>query len=122
MQGYFFFIIAFYSALNLIGGDILGPALPEIRPEALPTSSSSDTTPVPDIKEKKNTAKKKCLYNFQDAFIEANKVVMATSSATSSVSCTATTVQSSSNQFKVSSKRPSSIGENEMCKYECGGQ
>ncbi|MBN3300042.1 F193A protein, partial [Amia calva] len=44
---------------------------------------------------KKNTAKKKCLYNFQDALMEANKVVMATSSATSSVSCTATTVQSS---------------------------
>ncbi|XP_053560179.1 protein FAM193A [Bombina bombina] len=96
---------------SLSGGDILGPALPEIRPEALPTTSSNDVTPVPDVKEKKNTAKKKCLYNFQDAFIEANKVVMATSSATSSVSCTATTVQSSSNQFKVSSKRPSSIGE-----------
>ncbi|XP_072262642.1 protein FAM193A isoform X3 [Pyxicephalus adspersus] len=95
----------------LAGGEILGPALPEIRPETLPTSSSSETTPAPDIKEKKNTAKKKCLYNFQDAFIEANKVVMATSSATSSVSCTATTVQSSSNQFKVSSKRPSSIGD-----------
>ncbi|XP_063780659.1 protein FAM193A isoform X1 [Pseudophryne corroboree] len=95
----------------LAGGDILGPALPEIRPEALPTTSSNDTTPVLDVKEKKNTAKKKCLYNFQDAFIESNKVVMATSSATSSVSCTATTVQSSSNQFKVSSKRPSSIGD-----------
>ncbi|KAM4809590.1 protein FAM193A [Rhinophrynus dorsalis] len=95
----------------LAGGDILGPALPEMRPEALPATSSSETTPVPDIKEKKNAAKKKCLYNFQDAFIEANKVVMATSSATSSVSCTATTVQSSSNQFKMSSKRPSSIGE-----------
>ncbi|XP_040275136.1 protein FAM193A isoform X3 [Bufo bufo] len=95
----------------LAGGDILGPALPEIRPETLPTTSSNETTPVPDVKEKKNTAKKKCLYNFQDAFIEANKVVMATSSATSSVSCTATTVQSSSNQFKMSSKRPSSIGD-----------
>ncbi|XP_073504735.1 protein FAM193A isoform X1 [Phyllobates terribilis] len=95
----------------MAGGDILGPALPEIRPETLPTTSSNETTTAPDVKEKKNTAKKKCLYNFQDAFIEANKVVMATSSATSSVSCTATTVQSSSNQFKVSSKRPSSIGD-----------
>lgn len=95
----------------LAGGDILAPALPEIRPETLPTTSSNEATTVPDVKEKKNTAKKKCLYNFQDAFIEANKVVMATSSATSSVSCTATTVQSSSNQFKVSSKRPSSIGD-----------
>ncbi|XP_078534704.1 protein FAM193A isoform X1 [Lissotriton helveticus] len=96
---------------NVSGGDMLGPALPEIRPEALPTTTSNDTTAVTDSKEKKNTAKKKCLYNFQDAFIEANKVVMATSSATSSVSCTATTVQSSSNQFKVSSKRSSSIGD-----------
>ncbi|XP_018098502.1 protein FAM193A isoform X2 [Xenopus laevis] len=95
----------------LAGGEILGPALPEIRPEALPAPSSNDTAPLPDIKERKNSAKKKCLYNFQDAFIESDKVVMATSSATSSVSCTATTVQSSSNQFKVSSKRPSSIGE-----------
>lgn len=43
--------------------------------------------------------------------MEANKVVMATSSATSSVSCTATTVQSSNSQFKVSSKRPPSLGE-----------
>ncbi|KAJ1060954.1 hypothetical protein K5549_002241 [Capra hircus] len=41
--------------------------------------------------------------------MEANKVVMATSSATSSVSCTATTVQSSSSQFRVSSKRPPSL-------------
>ncbi|CAJ0944857.1 unnamed protein product [Ranitomeya imitator] len=89
----------------LAGGDILGPALPEIRPETLPTTSSNETTTAPDVKEKKNTAKR------NDAFIEANKVVMATSSATSSVSCTATTVQSSSNQFKVSSKRPSSIGD-----------
>ncbi|XP_075004695.1 protein FAM193A isoform X3 [Calonectris borealis] len=93
------------------GSDILAPALSEIRPEALPTTSSNEATAVTDSKEKKNAAKKKCLYNFQDAFMEANKVVMATSSATSSVSCTATTVQSSSNQFKVSSKRPSSIGE-----------
>lgn len=43
--------------------------------------------------------------------MEANKVVMATSSATSSVSCTATTVQSSSSQFRVSSKRPPSLGK-----------
>ncbi|XP_051822272.1 protein FAM193A isoform X4 [Antechinus flavipes] len=96
---------------TISGSDILGPTLSEIRPEALPTTSGNETTPVSDNKEKKNSAKKKCLYNFQDAFMEANKVVMATSSATSSVSCTATTVQSSSNQFKVSSKRPSSIGE-----------
>nr|XP_014348486.1 PREDICTED: protein FAM193A [Latimeria chalumnae] len=96
---------------TLAAGDMLGPALPEIRPEALPVTSSIDTTAITDSKEKRNTAKKKCLYNFQDAFMEANKVVMATSSATSSVSCTATTVQSSSNQFKVSSKRPPSLGE-----------
>ncbi|XP_041079393.1 protein FAM193A-like isoform X2 [Polyodon spathula] len=76
-------------------GDLLGPAVPEIRPDTLPPSSSTETTSTTETKEKKNTAKKKCLYNFQDAFMEPNKVVMATSSATSSVSCTATTVQSS---------------------------
>ncbi|XP_006874158.1 PREDICTED: protein FAM193A [Chrysochloris asiatica] len=96
---------------TISGGDLLGPTLSETRPEALPPPSSSDTPAVPDSKEKKNAAKKKCLYNFQDAFMEANKVVMATSSATSSVSCTATTVQSSNSQFRVSSKRPPSIGE-----------
>ncbi|MGH0166784.1 UNVERIFIED_CONTAM: hypothetical protein FKN15_075177 [Acipenser sinensis] len=92
-------------------GDMLGPAAPEIRPDTLPPSSSTETTSTTETKEKKNTAKKKCLYNFQDAFMEPNKVVMATSSATSSVSCTATTVQSSNNQIKVSSKRPTSLGE-----------
>lgn len=93
------------------GNDILGPTLSETRPEALPPPSSNETPAVPDSKEKKNAAKKKCLYNFQDAFMEANKVVMATSSATSSVSCTATTVQSSNSQFRVSSKRPPSLGK-----------
>ncbi|XP_036103708.1 protein FAM193A [Molossus molossus] len=93
------------------GSDILGPTFSETRPDTLPPPSSNGTPAVLDCKEKKNAAKKKCLYNFQDAFMEANKVVMATSSATSSVSCTATTVQSSNSQFKVSSKRPPSIGE-----------
>nr|XP_044623882.1 protein FAM193A isoform X1 [Equus asinus] len=96
---------------TISGSDILGPTLSETRPEALPPPSSNETPAASDSKEKKNAAKKKCLYNFQDAFMEANKVVMATSSATSSVSCTATTVQSSNSQFKVSSKRPPSIGE-----------
>ncbi|KAB0404199.1 hypothetical protein E2I00_003901 [Balaenoptera physalus] len=95
---------------TISGNDILGPTLSETRPEALPPPSSNETPAVPDSKEKKNAAKKKCLYNFQDAFMEANKVVMATSSATSSVSCTATTVQSSNSQFRVSSKRPPSLG------------
>ncbi|XP_063086433.1 protein FAM193A isoform X3 [Cavia porcellus] len=96
---------------TISGSDILGPALSETRPEALPPPPSSEASIALDNKEKKNAAKKKCLYNFQDAFMEANKVVMATSSATSSVSCTATTVQSSNSQFKVSSKRPPSIGD-----------
>nr|XP_035962252.1 protein FAM193A isoform X1 [Halichoerus grypus]XP_035962253.1 protein FAM193A isoform X1 [Halichoerus grypus] len=96
---------------TISGSDILGPTLSETRPEALPPPSSGETPAVSESKEKKNATKKKCLYNFQDAFMEANKVVMATSSATSSVSCTATTVQSSNSQFKVSSKRPPSIGE-----------
>ncbi|XP_058526329.1 protein FAM193A isoform X2 [Ochotona princeps] len=91
---------------TISGGDVSGPALSETRSEALPPPSNSE-----DSKERKNAAKKKCLYNFQDAFLEADKVVMATSSATSSVSCTATTVQSSNSQFKVSSKRPPSLGD-----------
>ncbi|KAF7667179.1 hypothetical protein LDENG_00072650 [Lucifuga dentata] len=57
--------------------------------------SSSSTCSSSDTKEqKKSGAKKKCLYNFQDAFMDANRVVMATSASTASVSCTATTVQS----------------------------
>ncbi|XP_028726626.1 protein FAM193A isoform X1 [Peromyscus leucopus] len=102
---------------TISGSDILGPVLSETRPEALPPPPSNEAPTVSDIKEKKNAAKKKCLYNFQDAFMEANEVAMAntvamaTSSATSSVSCTATTVQSSSSQFKVSSRRPPSIGD-----------
>ncbi|XP_029401378.1 protein FAM193A isoform X4 [Mus pahari] len=102
---------------TISGNDILGPVLSETRPEALPPPPSNEAPAVSDIKEKKNAAKKKCLYNFQDAFMEANEVAMAntvamaTSSATSSVSCTATTVQSSSSQFKVSSRRPPSLGD-----------
>ncbi|XP_061102517.1 protein FAM193A isoform X2 [Conger conger] len=75
-------------------GDILGPTLQEVP---LPSPGNDPNVP-PESKEKKNTAKKKkkCLYNFQDAFMEANKAVMSgTSSAASSLSCTATTVQSS---------------------------
>ncbi|KAJ8416571.1 hypothetical protein AAFF_G00358590 [Aldrovandia affinis] len=92
-------------------GDMLVPTLPEARPELLPPSCNSEPLVPMETKERKNSAKKKCLYNFQDAFMEANKVVMATSSATSSVSCTATTVQSSNNQIKVSSKRPTFLGD-----------
>ncbi|KAJ8382964.1 hypothetical protein SKAU_G00037420 [Synaphobranchus kaupii] len=92
-------------------GDLLGPALPEARLELQPPSCNSEPMVAAETKERKNSAKKKCLYNFQDAFLEANRVVMATSSATSSVSCTATTVQSSNNQIKVSSKRPTFLGD-----------
>ncbi|XP_017263697.1 protein FAM193A isoform X2 [Kryptolebias marmoratus] len=102
-------------------GDMLGPPLPDVPlPPASSTgsqlehaslsaplstssssslssslSSSSSSCSSSEAKEPKKTgAKKKCLYNFQDAFLETNRVVMATSAATSSVSCTATTVQS----------------------------
>uniref|UniRef100_A0A3Q2NQV6 Family with sequence similarity 193 member A n=1 Tax=Fundulus heteroclitus TaxID=8078 RepID=A0A3Q2NQV6_FUNHE len=102
-------------------GEMLGPPLPDVPlpptsmglqgeehpplPTPLPTcsasslssslSSSSSSCSSADAKEPRKTgAKKKCLYNFQDAFMETNRVVMATSAATSSVSCTATTVQS----------------------------
>ncbi|KAG9347031.1 hypothetical protein JZ751_005958 [Albula glossodonta] len=92
-------------------GDMQGPTPPEARLELQPPSCNSEPLVSMETKERKNSAKKKCLYNFQDAFMEANKVVMATSSATSSVSCTATTVQSSNNQIKVSSKRPTFLGD-----------
>ncbi|KAM4594945.1 protein FAM193A isoform 3-T3 [Fundulus diaphanus] len=102
-------------------GEMLGPPLPDVPlpptsmglqgehpplPTPLPTcsasslssslsSSSSSSCSSAEAKEPRKTgAKKKCLYNFQDAFMETNRVVMATSAATSSVSCTATTVQS----------------------------
>lgn len=44
--------------------------------------------------------------------MEANRVVMATSASTASVSCTATTVQSSNNLPKhLSSQRPNTLGD-----------
>uniref|UniRef100_A0A3P9JBW8 Family with sequence similarity 193 member A n=1 Tax=Oryzias latipes TaxID=8090 RepID=A0A3P9JBW8_ORYLA len=77
----------------------------ELPPEAKPG-------PLLSKELKKTAAKKKCLYNFQDAFMETNRVVMATSAATSSVSCTATTVQSSNNPpIHVASKRTNSIDD-----------
>uniref|UniRef100_A0A8C2PW77 Family with sequence similarity 193 member A n=1 Tax=Cyprinus carpio TaxID=7962 RepID=A0A8C2PW77_CYPCA len=71
-------------------GDMLGPPLPDVP--LLSSSLDPNVNPhfAPDGREKKNGAKKKCLFNYQDAFMEASEVVM----ATSSVSSTATTVQS----------------------------
>lgn len=77
---------------------------------ASPVSSSS-SLPAPEGKEKKSVPqKKKCLFNYQDAFMEAGEVVMATSSAISSVSSTATTVQSSNNHIHTSAKRAAALG------------
>lgn len=83
------------------------PLLPTSMPPPFPTSSSlsssssssssSSCSSSEGKEQKKSGAKKKCLYNFQDAFMETNRVVMATSASSSSVSCTATTVQSSNN-------------------------
>ncbi|XP_053098879.1 protein FAM193A isoform X2 [Hemicordylus capensis] len=93
------------------GNDIVATACSELGPNVVPVTSRNEGTVVTDSKKRENILKKKCLYHFQDAFMDTNKVVMATSSATSSVSCTATTVQSSNNQFKVSSKSPSLLGD-----------
>uniref|UniRef100_A0A4W6EWU2 Family with sequence similarity 193 member A n=1 Tax=Lates calcarifer TaxID=8187 RepID=A0A4W6EWU2_LATCA len=85
-------------------GDMLGPPLGDVP---LPPTSSIEAK-----EQKKSGAKKKCLYNFQDAFMETNRVVMATSASTSSVSCTATTVQSSNNPpIHLASKRPNSLDD-----------
>uniref|UniRef100_A0A4W5P6G9 Family with sequence similarity 193 member A n=1 Tax=Hucho hucho TaxID=62062 RepID=A0A4W5P6G9_9TELE len=81
------------------------------HPTTLTCPSPRPPPPAMVTTERKNGAKKKCLYNFQDAFLEANKVVMATSASSASVSCTATTVQSSNNHIHVSSKRPNSLGD-----------
>ncbi|XP_029362321.1 protein FAM193A [Echeneis naucrates] len=74
----------------------LSTPLPPSSSSSLSSSSSSSSScSSSEAKEqKKSSTKKKCLYNFQDAFMETNRVVMATSASTSSVSCTATTVQS----------------------------
>uniref|UniRef100_A0A8C1DUY3 Family with sequence similarity 193 member A n=1 Tax=Cyprinus carpio carpio TaxID=630221 RepID=A0A8C1DUY3_CYPCA len=71
-------------------GDMLGPPLPDVPLLSSSLDHNVNPHPAPDGKEKKNGAKKKCLFNYQDAFMEASEVVM----ATSSVSSTATTVQS----------------------------
>ncbi|XP_067106902.1 protein FAM193A isoform X1 [Osmerus mordax] len=117
-------------------GDILGPPLPDVPlpppssshhgdhpisgesplllppPSSSSSSSSSSYSSSEHREQKKSGAKKKCLYNFQDAFLEANRVVMATSASTASVSCTATTVQSSNNpSIHLASKRPNSLGD-----------
>lgn len=71
------------------------PTPPSSSTSSSSSSSSSSCSSSEAKEQKKSGAKKKCLYNFQDAFMETNQVVMATSASTSSVSCTATTVQSS---------------------------
>uniref|UniRef100_A0A672KDH3 Family with sequence similarity 193 member A n=1 Tax=Sinocyclocheilus grahami TaxID=75366 RepID=A0A672KDH3_SINGR len=83
-------------------GDMLGPPLPDVHLLSSSLDPNVNPHPAPDGKEKKNGAKKKCLFNYQDAFMEASEVVMATSSAATSVSSTATTVQSSNNHFHIS--------------------
>ncbi|KAI7811523.1 protein FAM193A isoform X2 [Triplophysa rosa] len=75
-------------------GDMLGPPLPDVPLLSPCLDPTVNPHHPPDGKEKKNSAKKKCLFNYQDAFMEASEGVMATSSAVSSVSSTTTTVQS----------------------------
>lgn len=98
------------------GNDIVATAGSDLGSNALPVPSRNEGTLVMDNKKRDSILKKKCLYHFQDTFMDTNKVVMATSSATSSVSCTATTVQSSNNQFKVSSKT-SSLGNDGVLQF-----
>ncbi|XP_077425898.1 protein FAM193A isoform X2 [Vanacampus margaritifer] len=72
-------------------------ATPAPHPSSSSSSSLSSCSSLEAREQKKSGAKKKCLYNFQDAFMETNRVAMATSASMASVSCTATTVQSSNN-------------------------
>ncbi|XP_058496559.1 protein FAM193A isoform X1 [Solea solea] len=86
------------------------PASSSLSSSSLSSSSSCSSSEAKE--QKKSGAKKKCLYNFQDAFMETNRVVMATSASMSSVSCTATTVQSSNNPpIHLASKRPNSLDD-----------
>ncbi|XP_063075042.1 protein FAM193A isoform X2 [Engraulis encrasicolus] len=100
---------------DTLSGNMLTPPLSDIPLRSTTNELTAAAVPAPVLaaegSERKNGAKKKCLHNFQDAFLETKQVVMATSSATSSVSCTATTVQSSNNFLEVASKRPTSLGE-----------
>ncbi|CAL8354103.1 unnamed protein product [Boreogadus saida] len=91
----------------------LAAPLPPPSCSSSSSSSSCSTSSMMEAKEqKKSGAKKKCLYNFQDAFLESHRVAMATSGSTASVSCTATTVQSSNNPtLHLSSKRPNSLDD-----------
>lgn len=98
---YHFQYLSDHETLLLIKGDMLGPPLPDVPLLSSSLDPNVNPHPLLDGKEKKNGAKKKCLFNYQDAFMEASEVVMATSSATSSVSSTATTVQSSNNHFHI---------------------
>ncbi|XP_056135462.1 protein FAM193A isoform X2 [Lampris incognitus] len=115
-------------------GDMLGPPLPDVplppttsisphgehpslpttlAPSSSSSSSTSSSSSSSEAKEQKRSgAKKKCLYNFQDAFMDTSRVVMATSASTASVSCTATTVQSSNNPpIHLASKRPNFLDD-----------
>ncbi|XP_077381407.1 protein FAM193A isoform X4 [Festucalex cinctus] len=73
------------------------PVTPAPHPSSSSSSSLSSCSSSEAREQKKSGAKKKCLYNFQDAFNETNWVAKATSASMASVSCTATTVQSSNN-------------------------
>lgn len=50
--------------VSIEGSDILAPALSEIRPEALPTTSSNEATTVIDSKEKKKCCKEEMSVQF----------------------------------------------------------
>lgn len=85
------------------------PASSSLSSSSLSSTSSCSSSEAKE--QKKSGAKKKCLYNFQDAFMETNRVMMATSASMSSVSCTATTVQSSNNPpLHLAPQRPNSLG------------
>ncbi|XP_077575275.1 protein FAM193A [Stigmatopora nigra] len=58
-------------------------------PSSLSSCSSSEAR-----EQKKSGAKKKCLYNFQDAFMETNRATAPPSAPAPPISCTATAVQS----------------------------
>ncbi|XP_059903718.1 protein FAM193A isoform X4 [Gadus macrocephalus] len=101
-----------YIGAHRDGLSLAAPLPPPSCSSSSSSSSCSTSSMMEAMEQKKSGAKKKCLYNFQDAFLESHRVAMATSGATASVSCTATTVQSSNNPtLHLSSKRPNSLDD-----------
>nr|XP_023654894.1 protein FAM193A isoform X2 [Paramormyrops kingsleyae] len=84
-------VIKSWNPALFLQDSLPGPPLPEVPPTA-----AGGEAPVPtETKERKNGAKKKCLYSFQDAFMEASKGTLGAAMSTPPGACTSSGAQSS---------------------------